>query len=212
MVEGADPLTPDQRLRLARILASGQHLRELVDQMLDLAEAGEGRLEVGHGSAPAVRPANQALEEARANAEAHGVTLAAASAGAEDITFAGDERRVKQILALLLDNAIKFTPRGGTVAVECEQVHAAPPGTQLKGTGPWTRWRVRDDGIGIAAEQQASIFDPFMQVDAGHTRARDGSGLGLSLGRSLARLMKGDLTVESEPGRGSTFSLWLPGG
>ena len=212
MVDGAEPITPDQRSRLARILASGQHLRELVDQMLDLAQAGEGRLELGHRSAPAARPANQAIEEARANAEAHGVGLDTTCLDANGVSFAGDEQRVKQILSLLLDNAIKFTPRGGTVTMECEQLPSAPPGTQLRGTGPWTRWRVRDSGIGIAAEQHASIFEPFVQVDVGHTRQREGSGLGLTIGRSLARLMKGDLTVESDLGRGSTFTLWLPAG
>ena len=210
MVEGTDSFTTDQRSQLRRILASGQHLRQLVDQMLDLAEAGEGRLAVGHDSAPAARPANAALAQARANAEAHGVTLCVTCLDNDGASFAGDERRVKQILAQLLDNAIKFTPQGGSVTLECDQVAATPPGTRLTGTGPWIRWRVRDNGIGIAPEQQALIFDPFVQVDAGHTRAQDGSGLGLTLGRSLARLMKGDLTVESEPQRGSTFSLWLP--
>jgi len=211
LVEGAEPITHDQRANLARILASGQHLRQLVDQMLDLAEAGEGRLAVEHTLAPAARPANQALEEARAHAAARGVNLITTCVDDDGVTFAGDEPRVQQVLAQLLDNAIKFTPRGGTVTLECDRPATVPAGTQLSGTGPWTRWRVRDSGIGIAAEQQASIFEPFVQVDAGHTRVRDGSGLGLTIGRSLARLMKGDLTVESALGRGSTFALWLPG-
>ena len=210
MVEGAEPITMGQRSKLARILASGQHLRQLVDQMLDLAEAGEGRLELGHVSAPAARPANQALEDARANAEAHGVQLAATCVDDDGVPFTGDERRVKQVLALLLDNAIKFTPSGGTVTLHCDRVATAPPGVQLRGPGPWTRWRVTDSGIGIPEAELASIFEPFVQVDGGHTRARDGSGLGLTIGRSLARLMKGDLTVDSTPGRGSTFTLWLP--
>ncbi len=212
LVEGAEPISRNQRSGVARILASGQHLRQLVDQMLDLAEAGEGRLAVGRTLAPAARPANHAIEEARANAEARGVTLVTTCRDDDGVSFAGDEQRVQQILALLLDNAVKFTPRGGTVTLECDRPATVPDGTQLSGPGPWTRWRVRDSGIGIAADQQASIFEPFVQVDAGHTRVRDGSGLGLTIGRSLARLMKGDLTVESELGRGSTFALWLPGG
>jgi signal transduction histidine kinase len=210
MEEGAEPITPGQRTSLTRILASGRHLRELVGQMLDLAEAGVGRLELGHASAPAGRPAAQALEEARAGAEAAGVQLATTCVDEDGATFAGDEQRVKQILSLLLDNAIKFTPRGGAVTLDCARVASNPAGTQLRGAGPWVRWRVTDSGIGIPAAQLGPIFEPFVQVDDGHTRARDGSGLGLTIGRSLARLMKGDLTVESEPGRGSTFSLWLP--
>jgi len=69
---------------------------------------------------------------------------------------------------------------------------------------------VKDSGIGIPPEKLASVFEPFMQVDSGHAREQDGSGLGLTIGRSLARIMKGDITVESEPQHGSVFSLWLP--
>ena len=206
------PLTGTQQGKVERILASGQHLRELVDEMLDLADAGEGRLAVAHGSAPAMRPANQALEEARLAARERGVLLAPACTGDPDIVFAGDEQRVRQILGLLLDNAIKFTPRGGTVLLQCDRANEAASGTQLVGSGPWTRWQVTDSGIGIRTAQLASIFEPFMQVDGSHTRKQSGSGLGLTISRSLARLMKGDLTVTSEPGRGSQFTLWLPEG
>lgn len=206
------PLSGKQQGKVERILASGQHLRELVDEMLDLADAGEGRLAVAHGSAPAMRPANQALEEARLAARERGVLLAPACTGDSDITFAGDEQRVRQILGQLLDNAIKFTPRGGTVSLQCDRASEAASGTQLVGSGPWTRWQVTDSGIGIPTAQLASIFEPFMQVDGSHTRKQSGSGLGLTISRSLARLMKGDLTVSSEPGRGSQFALWLPEG
>ena len=210
MVDGAEPISAAQRAKLARVLASGKHLRDLVDQMLDLAEAGEGRLTLGHASAPAARPANEALTEARAKADKAGVHLATSCVDDDGVTFAGDEERVKQILALLLDNAIKFTPRGGTVELLCDRVAQVPEGVRHYDSVPMSRWRVTDTGIGIAAEQVTSIFDPFVQVDGGHTREHDGSGLGLTIGRSLARLMGGDLTVESEPQRGSTFTLWLP--
>ena len=210
MVEGGDPLTADQRAKLGRILASGKHLRDLVDQMLDLAEAGEGRLEVAHAAAPALRPANRAIHEALQIARTHGVQLAERCSGADSTVFVGDEERVRQILALLIDNAIKFTPAGGRVTVECDSASVPAGGARLTGTGPWTRWRVSDSGIGIPPDQLASVFEPFMQVDSGHTREQDGSGLGLTIGRSLARIMKGDITVESTPQRGSVFTLWLP--
>ena len=210
MVEGSDPVTSKQRAQLARILASGKHLRDLVGQMLDLAEAGEGRLELAHASAPALRPANRAIEAATPAARAQGVQLAEHCSGEDGTVFVGDEDRVQQILAILIDNAIKFTPSGGTVTVECDAVETPAPGARLTGPGPWTRWRVKDSGIGIPPEQLASVFEPFMQVDSGHTREQDGSGLGLTIGRSLARIMKGDITVESAPQRGSVFSLWLP--
>lgn len=212
MVQGATPLTDDQHTKLARILASGRHLRELVGQILELVAAGEGRLELGHAAAPATRPANHALADARQKAKARGVRIMDSCTGDETIAFAGDESRVRQILALLLDNAVKFTAAGGTVKLECDRVDHAPSGAQLSGTGPWTRWHVTDNGIGVPPDKLASIFEPFVQVDAGHTREQDGSGLGLTIGRSLARLMNGDLTVESEPGHGSRFTLWLPAG
>ena len=212
MVEGAEPLTKDQHARLARILASGRHLRELVSEMLDLAEASEGRLALGHAAAPAARPANQALTDAQENARKNDVHLATTCVDDAGVSFSGDEARVRQILGLLLDNAIKFTPAGGTVTLECGRMDSVgTSGAHVNGTGPWTHWRVIDTGIGIAPAQLACIFDPFVQVDGSHTREQDGSGLGLTIGRSLARLMKGDLTVESEPGKGSTFTLWLPG-
>ena len=210
MEAGAEPISAAQRAKLARVLASGKHLRDLVDQMLDLAEAGEGRLHLGHASAPAARPANGALQEAHAKAKKAGVQLTTSCVDDEGVAFAGDEQRVKQILAVLLDNAIKFTPRGGTVELLCDRVERVPEAVRHQGAAPMARWRVTDTGIGIAADQVSSIFEPFMQVDGGHTRERDGSGLGLTIGRSLARLMGGDLTVESEPQKGSTFSLWLP--
>jgi hypothetical protein len=80
----------------------------------------------------------------------------------------------------------------------------------LHGDGPWVAIRVRDSGIGIAPEQLDTIFAPFVQAEAGHTRRSDGTGLGLTISRRLARLMRGDVTVDSTPGRGSVFTLWLP--
>jgi signal transduction histidine kinase len=210
MVDGGEPLADGQRSKLARILASGRHLRELVGEMLDLAEAREGRLALGHATAPAARPANAALDEITPRASARGVHLATRSLDEGGVTFTGDEQRVKQILTLLLDNAIKFTPREGKVTLVCERVDAAPADVRVHGDGPWARWSVIDSGIGIAAGDLAAIFEAFTQVDGGHTRETDGSGLGLTIGRSLARVMKGDITVKSEPGRGSTFSVWLP--
>ena len=213
MVEGAEPLTADQHARLARILASGRHLRELVSEMLDLAEASEGHLALGLAAAPAARPANQALADAQEEARKRDVHLATTCVDDMGVAFSGDEARVRQILGLLLDNAIKFTPAGGTVTLECGRVDdVGGSGAHVSGTGPWAHWRVIDTGIGIAPEQRACIFEPFVQVDGSHTREQDGSGLGLTIGRSLARLMKGDLTVESDLGRGSTFTLWLPAG
>jgi hypothetical protein len=119
---------------------------------------------------------------------------------------------VRQILVNLLNNAIKFTPAGGRVHVECGVADRAPSEAKLIGSGPWTFFQVTDTGRGIPREKLGAIFDPFVQVEKGHTRSKDGSGLGLTISRRLARLMNGDLIVASEPGKGATFSLWLHDG
>jgi len=206
----AGPVTTEQHAHLDRIRANGAHLLELVDEMIDLARAGEGQLALLSANAPAVRIANDALGDVRAIAASRGVRLVNACSGGEGAVFTGDAERVRQILRHLLHNAVKFTPRGGDVNCECGVADKQDDAGRALGAGPWVYWRVSDNGAGIAPDQLTSIFDPFTQVDRGHSRASDGSGLGLTISRSLSRLMKGDLTVRSELGRGSRFTLWLP--
>jgi signal transduction histidine kinase len=100
----------------------------------------------------------------------------------------------------LLSNAVKFTDRGGRITLAAVA------------SGPSVRVTVRDTGIGIETHQRDRIFDPFVQVRSDLTRTAEGTGLGLAISRDLARGMGGDLTVESEPGAGSTFTLTLPRG
>ncbi len=122
----------------------------------------------------------------------------------------GDGGRVRQIAANLLSNAVKFTPAGGRVRVSCGV--APHPHGEVFAThaGPWAYLAVEDNGIGIPPGVTARIFEPFVQAEEGRTRRAGGTGLGLTISRKLARLMKGDLTVRSQPGQGSTFTLWLP--
>ena len=110
--------------------------------------------------------------------------------------FEGDEDRVRQVLVNLLNNAVKFTPRGGRVHLECGLADKGPAEAKLVGAGPWIFFRVVDTGRGIPREKLGAIFDPFVQVEQGHTRSQDGSGLGLTISRRLARLMNGDLVVD----------------
>jgi hypothetical protein len=117
---------------------------------------------------------------------------------------------VRQILVNLLSNAVKFTEPGGRVAVEAGTTTRPDPEARLHPGERWTFLRVVDSGTGIAPEKLEAIFAPFVQVDTGHTRAKDGSGLGLTISRRLARLMGGDLTARSRLGQGSSFTLWLP--
>ena len=117
------------------------------------------------------------------------------------LTVWADRDKVQQILINLLSNAIKFTPPGGRVSVDAHQ-RADAPGVVFV--------RVMDTGIGIPMEKQASVFEPFVQVDMSATRRAQGSGLGLAISRDLARGMGGDLRVRSVEGQGSTFTLALP--
>ena len=109
-----------------------------------------------------------------------------------------DRHRLKQILVNLVGNAIKFTGDGGTIRVDASRRRRSRDDS------------CRDSGVGIPADRLDAIFEPFVQVDDGHTRAHSGVGLGLAISRDLARAMGGDLTVESTLGVGSTFTVQLP--
>ena len=206
----AGPVTEEQRGYLAKLMATSEHLRGLVDDVLDLSKIEAEQMAVARRPAMTGPLVAASLDLVRPQSSARAVRLVDARSGDPGEGFIGDEHRVRQILANLLSNAVKFTDAGGTVSVDCGHLDHTPPEAALHGDGPWTFVRVRDTGIGIAPEEQAKIFEPFHQADRGHTRQRGGTGLGLAISRRLARLMGGDLTLESAPGVGSTFTLWLP--
>ncbi len=226
----AGPVTEAQGRYLERIGASGRHLLGLMDDVLDLSKIEAGQMTVARQRGGARDAAHDALAIVRSQAAARRVTLSddgcapAAHDGADPAdrgpAYLGDEQRVRQILVNLLSNALKYTEPGGRVAVSCAVVAARPvapgrtdgPGGEVV-PGPWVAVRVADTGCGIPREHHELVFARFHQVDheaAGpYRRTQGGTGLGLAISRELARLMGGDLTVESEPGRGSTFTLWL---
>ena len=208
----AGPLTDKQRLQLGRVRVSSRHLLTLVNDVLDLAKVEAGRLVVQREQASASASATGALTLVQPQAEARGIHLSNLCTDAPGARYMGDPHRVEQILVNLLSNAVRFTEPGGRVVVTCEIVESAPDAAQVPvGMDCVCALHVEDTGIGIAPAHRGAIFEPFVQVEQGHTRTREGSGLGLAISRRLARLMGGDLTVESELGRGSTFTLWLPG-
>ena len=204
----AGELSADQRKHVKRIRDSARHLLGLVNEVLDLAKVEGGRLAVQLRAVAVMDPIEAALALAQPFAEARGIHLFHECADDQTQCFA-DGDRVRQILLNLLNNAIKFTTAGGQVGVRCTTASTTDALARLSGSGPWVAIGVSDTGIGIPADRVASIFDPFVQVESGHTRSNDGSGLGLTISRRLARLMGGDLTVSSVEGRGSTFTLWL---
>jgi PAS domain S-box-containing protein len=206
----AGALTPEQHRYVQRLTWSSGHLLSLINDILDFSKIEAGELLTHHDdgwTGPLVR---DALDLVRPLAKERGVTLIDERPSESGVPFVGDDQRVRQILVNLLSNAVKFTEQGGRIAVSCGLQESAPPTAQVYGAGPWAFLRVEDTGIGIAPEQLAHIFDPFHQVDSTHTRAQGGTGLGLAISRRLGRLMGGDLVAESTPGKGSTFTLWLP--
>ena len=217
----AGPTTPAQRDYLARLTASGQHLLGLVNDVLDLAKVDAGEMTVARDPATTEAAVTAALDLVRPLGDARGVRVVDGNP-AVSTPYVGDEHRVRQILVNLLSNAVKFTEPGGRVTVTCGRAAEAPPAVRVHGEGPWAYVRVDDTGVGIAPEAHAAVFEPFRQVEPAangrnggtpptvYARTKGGTGLGLAISRRLARLMGGDLTLESTPGIGSVFTLWLP--
>jgi signal transduction histidine kinase len=212
-------LSPRQVKPVERIEASANHLRHLVDQILDLAKMAAGRLDV-HAETLDVRPfiLDVASEvESLVNEKSLSLSLAMGSSLPRIRT---DPTHLRQILVNLLGNAIKYTDTGTIVvktrtlsreaalAEDLPQIVAIAQEDVLS----WLAIQVIDSGIGIAVTDYERVFEEFEQVGAG-PRADSpnrGTGLGLAISRRLARLLGGDLLVRSEPGKGSTFTLWLP--
>ena len=190
------PVNEGQRTQLARIKASATHLLSLIDEVLTLSRVEAGR-EVAH---PERVPVLAALQEASIIVEPLALDKKLAlrvPPVPRELEVWADPTKLRQILLNLLTNAIKFTD-SGSVALESRRVDDS------------VEIMVRDTGIGIAPANQDRVFDTFWQVEQKSTRKVGGAGLGLSVSRRLARLMKGDLTVQSTLGEGSTFTLRLP--
>ncbi|MEX2584334.1 MAG: ATP-binding protein [Gemmatimonadota bacterium] len=202
------PITEDQAAHLGRVRSSSRHLLGLVEDILDLAKVEAGRMEVGRERNLVVGSIAAALALVLPQASEKNIQIEEACDGDSKTFYVGDEDRVRQILANLLSNAVKFTEAGGRIRVSCGVSDDRGTGETLE-HGPWTFIRVSDTGVGIAPGEIERVFQPFEQVEQGRTRTRGGSGLGLTISRQLARLMGGDLTVESTVGEGSTFTLWL---
>ncbi|HSJ06303.1 MAG TPA: GAF domain-containing sensor histidine kinase [Longimicrobiales bacterium] len=199
------PLTVAQRRKLERIQASGQYLLGLVNRILDTARAERGQLSVQSEPVELADVVDSAVSIVQPQAAERSLCVEVDLDGVAP-RFAGDPIRARQVLVNLLVNACKFTDPGGRISL-----HADSTTANLEDGRPvrWTRLHVDDNGAGIPAEQLERIFEPFVQVDPELTRSVGGAGLGLAISRELARMMGGDLTVESRLGNGSRFTLWL---
>ncbi|HEY8310297.1 MAG TPA: ATP-binding protein [Gemmatimonadaceae bacterium] len=207
------PLNPEQHENLRRIRSSSSHLLALINDVLDLSKIESGTMRLGAShiqTRPSIDAAVALVEPVAAEKNIRVVVDTSDSRAA---TYLGDERGAQQALANLLSNAVKFTNSGGEVRVTCT-IAKPVAGSQLISSSMYVAIRVSDTGIGIAEQKIAQLFQPFTQLEAEggnpYTRQRSGAGLGLSISRHLAHMMGGDITVESRPQRGSTFTLWLP--
>ena len=190
-------VNPKQEEYLNDILSSGKHLLSLINDILDLSKIEAGRMELE--SQPFDLPAalDNALTLIRERAARHGLRLeVTVDPGLGEVK--GEERKVKQVLLNLLSNAVKFTPEGGKISLSASL------------NDGMAEISVADTGVGIAPEDQEAIFEEFRQVGSDYARKREGTGLGLALARRLVALHGGKLWVESEPGKGSTFTFTLP--
>jgi PAS domain S-box-containing protein len=193
----AGDLTPTQAGFVAKILGASDHMLGLIDDLLDLSRVQVGKFTVSQEPVALSPVVKAALVEVAGAAMAKDVTLVNRVPGELPVVDA-DAQRVRQVMANLVGNALKFTPAGGTITVSAE---AAEDGVRVS---------VADTGIGIAPEQQTRIFQSFTQVDMTDTRAQGGVGLGLSIVKAIIEAHGGTVGVESEPGRGSTFWFTLP--
>ena len=180
------------------IKASGEHLLELINDILDLSKIEAGKLELYEEEIDVRRMVETCLSFVKERAKANGLELASEIPDDVPVLLA-DERKVKQILLNLLSNAVKFTPPGGAVTVR-----VAIDGQGCLGIG------VIDTGIGIALKDIPKAMALFGQVDSSLSRKYEGTGLGLPLSEALARLHGGSLTLNSSPATGTTVTLVLP--
>src|SRR3954469_18497987 len=208
-------LAPRQVKPVERIEASANHLRHLVDQVLDLAKMAAGRLEI-HTETIDLRPfVLDVASEIESLVSEKGLSLSLVM-GAALPRIRTDPTHLRQILVNLLGNAVKYTNEGGIVIrtklVDSLPDNDLPAERRSYPTNPWIGIQVIDTGIGIDPADQSRIFEEFEQVDAGPrgNSAERGTGLGLAISRRLAALIGGMVELESEPGKGSTFTLWLP--
>jgi signal transduction histidine kinase len=190
------PLNDKQSEYVADIADSGRHLLSLINDVLDLSKIEAGRMELDASDLDLANAVGRAVSLVRERAERRGIALAT-QCGEGIGVIHGDERKVKQVVLNLLSNALKFTPEGGRVDVAMQRV------------ADHVEVSVRDTGVGIAPQDHDAVFEEFRQAGAGPARV-EGTGLGLAISRKFIELHGGRLGLESEVGKGSTFTFSLP--
>ena len=218
----AGVMTERQRTFAGHIYKGGHHLLALINDILDLSKIEAGKVDIQLERVPIESTVAEALTMVGELARSRNVRVAPAFDTALG-TLQVDRRRLKQIVLNLVANAIKFTPAGGQVTVHVGAVNRAQAESALPGPGQGVRMAlpasdaqrfieisVRDTGIGIAQGDIQKLFKPFTQISNTVTRSVEGTGLGLVMVHRLAELHGGTVAVNSEPGQGSCFTVWLP--
>jgi signal transduction histidine kinase len=203
----AGPLTAEQNKQLGMVRGSARHLLSLINDILDISKIEAGQLEVHAIPFDLAGSVQKMAASLMPMAEQKAVSLRIDASSVLG-TMVSDQRRVEQVLLNLLNNAIKFTQQGAVeLSVECLESHRLPYHSAAQ---PCVRFRVTDTGIGIKEDDLPSLFQPFRQIDTGLTRQHEGTGLGLAICSRLTDLLRGELTVESRFGIGSTFIFTIP--
>ncbi|MGH8703538.1 MAG: sensor histidine kinase, partial [Burkholderiales bacterium] len=185
---------------LGRVLRAGRHLLALINDILDLSKIEAGKMELHLESFPVAPLIEDVVKTIQPLAAKSGNELTVSCPSGVGAIQA-DQTRVRQALLNLLSNANKFTERG-KVTIDARRT--------TENGAEWLTVAVTDTGIGMTPEQVSRLFQEFMQADASTTRKYGGTGLGLAISRRFCQMMGGDITVESEVGRGSTFTIRLP--
>jgi signal transduction histidine kinase len=183
---------------LDRVLGAGRHLLALINDILDLSKIEAGRMEL-HLESFSLEPLIDDVVKTIETLAAKNANQVVAHCSPAIDTMHADQMRVRQALLNLLSNANKFTNRG-TITIDARQ----------RPQDDWIMIAVTDTGIGMTAEQTAKLFQEFSQAESSTAQKYGGTGLGLAISRRFCQMMGGDITVESEPGRGSTFTICLP--
>jgi signal transduction histidine kinase len=193
------PLSAQQREFLETVARNGRQLLQLINELLDLQRIAAGRMELNPEPVELASLIVEAAGSVQAQAQKHRHALVVTPPPGA-LRVQADRNRVRQILLNLLSNAIKFTPDGGRITVT----------VSLDNGGDYARIAVTDTGIGVARDDQPKLFKEFSQLDASASRKYEGTGLGLALSKRLVELQGGEIGIDSDMGKGSTFWFTLP--
>lgn len=191
-------LTPPQQDIVQRIISNAQELKQIFSELLDQSQIESGQLRLKQKAFSPQALAKKVHSNYLAMALQKGLSMHLETTPGLPETLIGDPTRIEQILSNLVVNAIKFTKKGGITI------------RAFRGSNSDWVMQVKDTGIGIAAEDQARIFEPFRQADETTSRRYGGVGLGLAIVQQLVQIMEGSIHLESKPGQGSTFTVSLP--